>query len=526
MFNHLLANDISTVLRSRYNLKRRVASLPPISSEMFAEKVLSAQASSSAAAAKATFEKSCPACQKTYYSENAFLNHMNSQKHRLNEAALRKDGTRDETGSVISGAFSAGEPIDGPASEALAENGMRDEGSDIVDGVKGMRLKTDDGTTLAHPSQDGSFEEGPGLSSEKTTDENYHLLHCLFCNYKSPNLKLNVHHMSKLHGMFLPEQGYLVDLEGLLKYFFSKITKNNECLYCHKIKQTTSGIQNHMRDKGHCMVAFETDEEMIEVGQFYDFSSTYSDVEDDEDEDEAEKGGAPVGADDGWETDSSVSSLDSDEIGALPIDDHSHQYAKLPNHKHHAHQDPRPHRNADGFHSRAHTYNHAAFYSDYELHLPSGRTAGHRSLARYYRQNLRNYATTPEDRIERQRAIEAASSNDTEDGDNSNRALTTRANGGIGMLGTTDDQKREARASQARGRELENRSRRQYQRGVDKRSNYQKHFRVSTFLIITDVLLLFYRRALADCNSLLGPSPAIAPEYHCSGLSHLHSHVV
>ena len=87
--------------------------------------------------------------------------------------------------------------------------------------------------------------------------------------------------MNKFHGMFIPEQQYLVDLEGLIRYLYSKIVENHECLYCHKLKNSMSSIQTHMRDTGHCMIAFETEEEMVEVGQFYDFSSTYSDDEED-----------------------------------------------------------------------------------------------------------------------------------------------------------------------------------------------------------------------------------------------------
>lgn len=476
---------------SRYNLKRRVASLPPISSETFAEKVLSAQALNSAAAAKATFEKTCEACQKTYFSENAFLNHVQSQKHKTKEAMLRR--SKDETGSIMSGTFSMGEPINAPS-----ENGIKDDASDIADGVKNVSLNSADGTP--RPTIE---EEGPGLGGEKSTEENYPLLHCLFCNYKSPNMKLNVHHMGRHHGMFIPEQDYLVDLEGLIRYLYAKINENNECLYCHKLKSTATGIQTHMRDKGHCMIAFETEDEMIEIGEFYDFTSTYSDAEDEEmaDADGETKGD---GEDDGWETDTSVSSLDSAEIGREPIDDHSHQYAKLHKHKHHSHE-PRPHREKDGYHSHAHDYGHAAFYSDYELHLPSGRTAGHRSLARYFRQNLRNYPT-PEERLEQQRAIEAAPPEDREQestGPNRNRALIGRSNGGIGMLGATETQKKEVRTKEARGRDVANRAQRDYQWGINKRGNHQKHFRVSlSFLCISLICGV-------EANVFLGSSPSV-----------------
>ncbi|KMU83604.1 cytoplasm protein [Coccidioides immitis H538.4] len=470
----------------RYNLKRRVASLPPLSSETFAEKVLSVQASNSAAAARATFEKTCTACQKTYYSENAFINHMGSQKHRLKEALLRKNGGHlDDSASVVSGAFSMGEPINVPPNVVSPETIVEEEFSAIVDGMKDTSVDAKDPVAGRphRPSQSRSSDSRRPSVSTKMEIDAVTVSRCLFCNYDSSDINENVSHMHKSHGMFIPEQDYLVDLEGLIKYLQAKVMQNNECLYCHKLKTTTPGIQTHMRDKGHCMIAFESEEEMIEIGQFYDFTSTYSDDEEEEYSDRRRDGAVDGSAeeDDGWETDTSASSLDSAELGAVPIDDYSHQYSKLSKHKHHSHE-PRSHRNLDGFHSHAHEHTRAVFYSDYELHLPSGRTAGHRALAKYYRQNLRDYPT-PEERFSRQQAIEAAPSGETQEGEteaafqNKNRALISRANGGIGMLGATASQKQEVRAAEVRDRKREQRSERAFQWAVSKRANHQKHFR-------------------------------------------------
>ncbi|KAK2734058.1 hypothetical protein FQN55_002926 [Onygenales sp. PD_40] len=422
----------------RYNLKRRVASLPPLSSEIFAEKVLNAQASNSAAAAKASFEKTCAACQKTYFSENAFQNHMASQKHKSREAYLRKTGGHiDETASVMSGTFSLGEPISAPPVMTVHESAAEEEFSRIVDGMKDASIEPADPLSKrpSRPSHSAAAGErrmsSSSAATETAADPEYSLTHCLFCNHDSTSVKLNVFHMQKFHGMFVPEQEYLVDGEGLLKYLHAKITKNNECLYCHKIKSNTAAIQTHMRDTGHCMIAFDTEDEMLEVGQFYDFSSTYSDDEEDEDVEEVD--GKEGEDDEGWETDS----VGSDRGGK-------------------------------------------AFASDYELHLPTGRTAGHRSLAKYYRQNLRNYPT-PEERILRQRAIaDAAQNGDVHDTDATvkrSQALISRANGGLGMLGATDSQKREVKAVELREQKREQRARRQYEWGVNKKGNFQKHFR-------------------------------------------------
>ena len=499
---------------------------------MFAEKVLNAQASSSAVAAKASFEKICTACQKTYYSENAYQNHLGSQKHRLRAVVLAKDGKTaidDETASVMSSTISLGEPINTAPVDDIAEQLAESidpeaeaEFSKVVNGIKETSLTDNEPISRRpsrpHLSSNESRTEHP-LSPQKDIDSATTssakapalasaapLNRCLFCNYDSPNIKLSVMHMSKYHGMFIPEQNYLTDLEGLITWLYDKISGLYECLYCHKLKGSAAGIQTHMRDKGHCMIAFESEEDMIEVGQYYDFRSTYSDQEDsDEDmEDISEEpcGGVKVdsrkvlktvvsdvngdqemedGAEntEGWETDSSASSLDSADLTAVPIEDHHHAYERLPMHRHHSHNDPRPHRAIDGFHSHAHSH-HAAFHSDYELHLPSGRTAGHRSLSRYYRQNLHNYPT-PSERIEQRMLEDTAPGSDHDqqvgEGSARGRQVITRANGGEGMLGVSDAKKKEVQAVEKRDTKRAQRAQKQYQGGLDKRGNNQKHFR-------------------------------------------------
>ncbi len=78
-----------------------------------------------------------------------------------------------------------------------------------------------------------------------------------------------------------------------------KIHDDHQCLYCGQLKHTASGIQTHMRDRGHCMIPYSTEDEMLEIGEFYDFRSTYSDDEDDESTDGADdqqEGGVKLGA--------------------------------------------------------------------------------------------------------------------------------------------------------------------------------------------------------------------------------------
>ncbi|GKZ99738.1 hypothetical protein AnigIFM60653_005493 [Aspergillus niger] len=402
-----------------YNMKRRIASLPPVSQETFNEKVLVAKATTTAAAAKASFETTCVACQKTFYSENSYQNHIKSSKHKAREARMSRDNA-DESSSVMSSTFSLGEPINKP------------------------RVGESEVNKVAETLKDATIKEESN-EDEEMSDDGFFASRCLFCLQKSANVEENTEHMFKTHGMFIPEKDYLVDLEGLLRYLWRKINENSECLYCHMIRNTPEGIRTHMKDKGHCMIAFESEAEQIEIGQYYDFRSTYTDDEEWEStgSETHEEGGVKVdGEDEGWETD--ASSMDEDE------DD-------LDNRK------------------RA----PVVYATDYELHLPSGRSVGHRSLAKYYRQNLHNYPTA-EERAERQLAIENGEIEEEEPkprGRNLNRALITRANGGTGMIGVTDSQKKEVIITERKERQRAMRQEQRFTARVNRQANHQKHFR-------------------------------------------------
>lgn len=451
---------------------------------------------------------------------------------------MSKDGqspTDDEVTSVMSSTVSLGEPIStAPSAATVAthpdsiDSEAEAEFSKVVDGIKGTQISEDELLSRRltrphhsstedrreHPLSPQKDATAPALVKTETPSKPIPLPKCLFCNYDSPTFKLNIMHMTKYHSMFIPEQPYLVDLEGLITWLYGQIQDLHQCLYCHKIKGSAEATQTHMRDVGHCKIAFEAEQDMIEVGQFYDFSSTYSEPEEDEMLVESdEEGGVEVPDNrkilktvvsdengdmemangeenaEGWETDSSASSLDTDDLTAVPIDRrHMYNRERLQMHRHHSYDDPRPHRNVDGFHSHAHQ-RHTAFTSDHELFLPSGRTAGHRSLNRYYRQNLHNHPS-PAERIEQQqRLLEEARTNEGEedetmtgtevDGshDDRGRQVMSRANGGQGMFGVTDQKKKAVQAVEKRETKRAQRAQNQYQWGVDKRGNSQKHFR-------------------------------------------------
>lgn len=422
---------------------------------------MQARAETTAEADKALFEKSCETCSKNYFSENAYQNHLSSSKHKANLAAAshRND---DETKSVVSSTFSLGEPT--KVAKEEVDSDAEDEFNQVIEGLQQSKLDPRPSPVKrpANPqpdkngdAMDEDTEETASTATGNTKEPNWSLRSCIFCNYESPTVPLNAHHMERFHGMFIPEKQYLVDLDGLIQQLQFQVSKGLECLFCQKVKANVYAVQTHMKDIGHCKIPYSTETEQLAIGDYYDFRSTYSDSESDSDEEE-ETGGARVSKGDGeaenaeeadgWETDSSESSLDSADLTAVPAEGHYHQFERLSKHPHHSKDDPRPHRQADGFHSRAHKHNHAVFYDDYELHLPSGKSVGHRSLNKYFRQNIASYPT-PEERAERQ-AI--TNGNDDErhfsDDDNStvarmrrNRAVVPRGSGG--MAGVPDKKK-------------------------------------------------------------------------------------
>ncbi|KAL7622321.1 pre-60S factor rei1 [Parahypoxylon ruwenzoriense] len=508
----------------RYNLKRRVASLPPISSEVFTEKVLQARAATTAEADRAGFQQVCDVCQRTYYSENSFRNHVSSQKHKARELASQRRGPNtDDASSVMSSTFSLDEPKrarDNKEEEVSSD--AEEEFNEVVEGLQKTSLSERPSpvkrSSNPHPSAEAqhkrehpvSEDASEAASGTSTPIPNLTLKSCLFCNYDSPTVALNIVHMERIHSMFIPEKQYLIDLDGLIGALQQRIQEFHECLYCGKVKSTALAVQTHMRDKGHCKIPYTSEDEQVEIGDYYDFRGTYSDSEDSEDEsvddDDKQNGGVKLGArrsakavgedgdevmdEDGWETDSSTSSCKSEDLGPIPVDPHLRQFDRLDKHPHHSSHDPRHHHQRDGWHSHAHKHR-AIFYDDTELHLPSGRAVGHRSLAKYYRQNLHNHPSA-EERAERL-TIEAASpaGDDAMDVDEDGKgngqvaqrqghghkgAVVSRANGGTGMLGVTDQKKGEVRRAEQRSRKQDHAAQRRKEWAVNKQANHQKFY--------------------------------------------------
>ncbi|KAF9185237.1 hypothetical protein BGZ51_002761 [Haplosporangium sp. Z 767] len=310
----------------RYNLKRKMVELPPVSAEMFAQKVVAQQqkAADDQAAAESS-SNDCKTCRKSYSSENAYQNHLVSKKHKEMEAKLKANPRPQK-----------------PVVEKPTKSDVESITSKMT-----VDMSVTDETTQEELEEimDKKIESAVRLE----------LTDCLFCTEKAETFESNVDHMTKAHGFFIPDIEYLVDLEGLIRYLGEKVSVGNICLHCNgKGRQIKSleAVRKHMVDKGHCKIPYDTEAEMMEIVDFYDFRSSYPEEQQRKmleaaeraDKAEAEGGEAKASEEDDEEE------LLEEELQSTGI------------------------RLAE---------------DEMELILPSGARLGHRSLNKYFRQNVK-----------------------------------------------------------------------------------------------------------------------------------------
>ena len=358
-----------------YNLKRRIASLPPIQSDVFHEQVLATRIATDAGQSGITSQWSCTVCQKLYRHRNGYLNHFKSEEHLANIQKNEPSASKS-----------------GQSPTKIAKLSL-----DSLEDANSLSLEDVDDTNLDAP------------------DEPSFLSKCLFCNSLSTTFELNLDHMYKMHGTFIPDQDYLYDVETFIGYLSNVVSEFCTCLYCGKIKDTAESVRQHMLDKGHCMLNFD---DLSEYDPFYDF---------------------PVDP----EAENAEIARNKDSIS----------------------------RNIDRKAARWQVGS-----SKPELHLSSGKRLGHRSQSYLHRQNLHRHRTLSE--AGEPKAITEAESSEDQSSRQS-RQITTRANGGSGMIRVPEQQKRALMAVEKTLLKQETRTTNEYRWRLEKQANHQKHFKMS-----------------------------------------------
>lgn len=213
----------------RYNLKRKVADLPPVTVEEFNRRVLSQKEKDEANSQEVTIY--CNVCRKSFSNQKAFDNHLNSNKHKLNlkeigGAEVIANGSGVQSTRIRTTAGQSGSKQDKPVKP---DNAM-DTDSEVEE------VDSDDW------EDDWEDEDNPIFHNN-----------CLFCSHHSANMLKNLKHMSIAHSFFIPDAEFLVNPHGLLMYLGEKVCQGYMCLWCNDRGRTfysADAAKQHMLDKG------------------------------------------------------------------------------------------------------------------------------------------------------------------------------------------------------------------------------------------------------------------------------------
>ncbi|XP_048467006.1 zinc finger protein 622-like [Rhincodon typus] len=256
----------------RYNLKRKVADMPPVTAENFQERVLALRT--------AVEEKNkgtathCTSCGKRFATFNAYDNHLKSKKHqeaekksasiaskeleRLNVKNLEKGLSKEQMDNdalnlAIQQAVKA--QLSPSTRKRTVVPVTEDTEPQVIVNSKQNKKKPDKPPRLlwlewqatkleqleyleeetAEDDDDGAWDDVDSLcdieehfkNEESRTDKKLNedaptgsipITDCLFCSHHSRSLFKNIDHMMKTHSFFIPDIEYLVDLKGLMTY--------------------------------------------------------------------------------------------------------------------------------------------------------------------------------------------------------------------------------------------------------------------------------------------------------------------
>ncbi|KAH7586638.1 Zinc finger C2H2 type domain signature [Nakaseomyces glabratus] len=313
----------------RYNLKRKVASLPPVSEDNFNSKVQVSQEQAAEEALKKGKNEQLTKKEIRRREKEALL----EKKKKLLEIARQNMLAKMQEQGLSQPEPTKQEPVEDVKPEPIVEEAK----SEVV---KEEEVKEEDLT---------EEELAERLMKQKLENRvEIPLNQCLFCTKKREfeNFEANLDHMFRTHGFYIPEQKYLVDKEGLVKYMSEKIGLGNVCIVCNYQGRSLDAVRAHMLDKRHCRIPYESEDERLEISEFYDFSKTYERI----DRANIVSADSVSANDDEWE--------DVDE-------------------------------NEDAEEEEGEPPKEYLYHDGVELHLPSGVKVGHRSLQRYFKQDLR-----------------------------------------------------------------------------------------------------------------------------------------
>ncbi|KAL6933947.1 hypothetical protein ACO0R3_001730 [Hanseniaspora guilliermondii] len=256
----------------RYNLKRKLEGLMPVSSEEFQVKI-------------ERFNK---------IKESGILDdyEYSTDEHNDSNIFKSKDLSKtEETSDIADYEESSEEKEDSDADMSVEDEqaddkqlfninklninkkSVNDNMSD-TDGTEFYKTTDFNATTASDytsrdPTTDGDSEMSLDSDEDGEPDE-LSVNDCVFCYHTSKDSERNIKHMFTKHGFYIPERSFLVDLNGLLSFIDYIINCEEHCLVC---EYQGSGIKHHLEKKGHARMVYETAKQKSLFKDYYDFST-------------------------------------------------------------------------------------------------------------------------------------------------------------------------------------------------------------------------------------------------------------
>lgn len=270
----------------RYNLKRRVAQLAPVSNNVFQVKLAHTK-------------------ERVKLDDFGFVvedskgkkNNSNKKKTRYNQLLNRGRGNFNTNieNRDISPAVSEISTFSLGTLRSQSEYGY--DSDDLKSEVSTRRdFESDYYTEEDYHSDENITEDGEAFEYEPC--EPLNLNDCFYCGTKFNSLDDNISHMLGNHGLYIPEIKYLSDKEGLIRLLSDTVVVDKVCLKCGFESKKLIGIRQHIIAKGHACIPYESKEERNVFKKFYTFETDMDngdgdemneeDREEDEDEDEDE----------------------------------------------------------------------------------------------------------------------------------------------------------------------------------------------------------------------------------------------
>ena len=181
----------------RYNLKRKVAEMPPIAEKDFKARMAKHEQQQKVLNGETKAPTGyCVACSKSFATEKAYENHLKSKKHL---EALKVFEAKENKHEIERNR----------RNRKLTEETEQD-----------ANMESDDDEDLEVEEVDSDeWDEDEEFNEEDIVPNN----DCLFCLHHSNNMEKNLVHMSDTHSFFVPDMDFVTDLDGMMSYLGAKV---------------------------------------------------------------------------------------------------------------------------------------------------------------------------------------------------------------------------------------------------------------------------------------------------------------